>query len=96
MCDSISKYYEIQCDDGSLYVYDLSKVDDVFQFFRAVGAAIAMDDCTGVTVTRIVWDYREYVYAGWRPGMEYTFIAKGCKEEDEKHAYTVWLHEYDH
>lgn len=95
MFDSISKYYEIQCDDDSLYIYDLSKVNDVFQFFRAVGAAIAMDDCTGVTVTRIVWDYREYVYAGWRPGMEYTFIAKGC-DEDEEHSYTVWLPEYDH
>lgn len=86
-------YYEVEFD-GEYWIADLTGYDP-FPFFRAVGAEIAMDDCTGVHVTKIVYNYTEYVYAGWRPGMEYTFIVKG-KPEDEKHAYTVWLPEYDH
>lgn len=90
---TIHNYYEVE-SDGEYWIVDLTGYDP-FPFFRAVGAELAMDDCSGIHVTKIVYNYTEYEYAGWRPGMEYTFIAKGC-DEDEEHAYTVWLPEYDH
>ena len=90
---TIHNYYEVE-SDGEYWVVDLEGYDP-FPFFRAVGAEIAMDDCTGIHITKIVYNYVEYEYVGWRPGMEYTFVVKG-KPENEKFAYTVWLPEYDH
>ena len=51
-----------------------------------------MSDCTDEKIPMVVYDGNEYRYAGWAPGMEFTFY----NVDDPEDTYTLWLPEYDH
>ena len=65
---------------------------EVWPFFREVAAAIAMSDCTEQEIVKIVFQGKEFHYAGWAPGMEFTFI----DNEDPENAYTTYMEHLDH
>ena len=87
----MKRWYEYDMD-GEHVVADLSEYG-LWPFFRTVAAEIAMSDCTGVHVTRIVLDGTEYRYAGWKPGMAFEFVNVDNPDEE---SYTTWLPQYDH
>ena len=64
----------------------------VWPFFREVAAIIAMSDCTEQNIVKIVFRGKEYRYAGWAPGMEYSFI----NTKDANDTYTTWMEHLDH
>lgn len=65
---------------------------EVWPFFREVAAIIAMSDCSGQEIVKIVFQGKEFHYAGWAPGMEYTFI----DNEDPENFYTTYMEHLDH
>lgn len=65
---------------------------EVWPFFREVAAIIAMNDCSGQEIVKIVFQGKEFHYAGWAPGMEYTFI----DNEDPENFYTTYMEHLDH
>ena len=78
-------------DDEHIHQYVVND-NDPWPFFREVGGFIAMADCTDEIVKKIVYKGEEFEYAGWKPGMEFTFINKNNPED----SYTTWLPEYNH
>ncbi len=84
-------YYEYDMDDE--HVIEDRTGDELWPFFRRVAAELAMSDCSGVRITRIVYNGVDYVYAGWRPGMEYTFVNK---HNPDAESYTTWMEHLDH
>ena len=58
---------------------------EVWPFFREVAEVIAMSDCSEQKVVKIVFQGKEFHYAGWAPGMEFTFI----DNDDSENTYTV-------
>lgn len=91
----MKNYFIIEYEDGFLALNDRTDPTpyyDVFSFFREAAIHIAMSDCTNEDVARIVYDYKEYRYIGWQPGMHFVFK----NVEDPKDWYGVWLPEYDH
>lgn len=86
----MNSYYIYEVE-GEQTTVNMSKYD-VWSFFRSVASVIAMSDCTGQEVVKIVYDGKEYHYAGWMRGMKYTFI----DNENSKNAYTVWMEHLDH
>lgn len=85
------KNYFIVEYDGDQATYDRSNAD-LWSFFREVAAYFAMRDCTDEKITKIVYNETEYRYAGWAPGMEFTFYSVA----DPDDSYTTCLPEYDH
>lgn len=84
-------YFVIEYDDGDQVTYDRSD-SDLWPFFREVAAHFAMSDCTDEKIPLVVYDYKTFRYAGWAPGMEFTFY----NVDDPEDTYTLWLPEYDH
>lgn len=78
--------------DGEHEVVDLSEYG-LWPFFRTVAAEIAMSDCSGVHVTKIVYNGVQYRYAGWKPGMEYEFLNV---DDPDGESYTTWMEHLDH
>lgn len=64
----------------------------VWPFFREVAAIIAMSDISEQHITKIVFEGKEYRYAGWAPGMEFTFY----NINDPEDSYTTWMPHLDH
>ena len=89
--DLMISYYEYDFD-GEHVVIDCSEYDQ-WPFFRTVAAELAMSDCSNVDVTKIVYQGTEYRYAGWKPGMEFTFINKN---DPTAESYTTWMEHLDH
>ena len=87
----MKSYFEYDMD-GEHEVVDLSSYD-LWPFFRTVAAEIAMSDCSGVNVTKIVYNGVNYQYAGWKPGMEYEFVNM---DDPEGESYTTWMEHLDH
>lgn len=83
-------YYVYEFED-EVITKDLSDYD-LWPFFRMVAAEIAMSDCSGANVTKIVYKGNEYYYAGWKPGMEFEFINRKNPED----RYTTWMEHLDH
>lgn len=65
---------------------------EVWPFFREVAAIIAMSDCSEQNIVKIVFGGKEFHYAGWAPGMEFTFVDNA----DSENTYTVWMEHLDH
>lgn len=87
----MKNYYEYEFE-GQHCVTDLADCG-LWPFFRTVGAEIAMSDCTGVHVTKIVYGGRQFRYVGWQPGMKFEFVGVG---DNAAETYVVWLPQYDH
>lgn len=64
----------------------------VWPFFREVAAIIAMSDLSEQHIRKIIFEGKEYRYAGWAPGMEYTFI----NINDHEDSYTTWMEHLEH
>ena len=65
---------------------------ELWSFFRGVAAILAMDDITEQHIIKIVFEGREFHYAGWAPGMEFTFV----DNEDSENTYTTWMEHLEH
>ena len=65
---------------------------ELWPFFREVAAIIAMSDCSEQEIVKIVFHGKEFHYAGWAPGMEYTFIDNA----DPQNTYTTYMEHLDH
>jgi hypothetical protein len=65
---------------------------ELWPFFREVAAIIAMSDCSEQEIVKIVFQGKEFRYAGWAPGMEYTFI----DNTDPENTYTTYMEHLDH
>lgn len=87
----MKSYFIIEYEDGDHVTYDRS-ASDLWPFFREVAIYFAMSDCTDERIARVVYNEHEYRYAGWAPGMEFTFY----NVDDSEDTYTIWLPEYDH
>lgn len=87
----MNNYYILKYDDGE-QVTKRTECEDKWSFFQKIAVTLAMSDCTGEEVVKIVWDGEEYHYSGWEPNMEYRFV----KEGDPSETYTVWIPEYNH
>ena len=89
--DIRKSYYIYEDEDGEQVTVN-KEGWEVWPFFREVAAAIAMSDCTEQKIIKIVFQGREFHYAGWAPGMEYTFI----DNEDPENTYTTYMEHLDH
>ena len=92
----MKNYFIIEYDDGCLVLNDRTDPEpyyDEWSFFREVAIHFAMSDCTDEAVSRIVYNWNEYKYTGWHPGMLFNFVNVADPYNDE---YNVWLPEYDH
>lgn len=87
----MKSWYEYDMDSEHVVV-NMSEYG-LWPFFRTVAAEIAMSDCTGAHVTKIVFDSVRYEYVGWKPGMEYEFVNA---EDPAGESYTTWIPQYDH
>ena len=84
----------------TFYVYEFENAQtvvnkegcEVWPFFREVAAIIAMSDCSEQNIVKIVFHGKAFHYAGWAPGMEFTFI----DNDDAENTYTVWMEHLDH
>ena len=78
-------FYKYRTGEGDVYTktYDIVTMD---KFFHDVSNIIAFDDCTNYTVTSIVFDGKEFQYAGWQPCMKFEY-----KDLDGN---TVWVGEF--
>ena len=84
----------------SFYIYEFDgeqttvnkEGTEVWPFFREVAAIIAMSDCSEQEIVKIVFHGKEFHYAGWAPGMEFTFV----DNSDSENTYTVWMEHLDH
>lgn len=88
-------YFIIEYEDGRLVLNDRTDPGPYYSewsFFREVAIHLAMSDCTNEDVARIVYDWTEYRFIGWQPGMKFTFR----NVEGPRRNITVWLPEYDH
>lgn len=65
---------------------------DAWPFFNEVAAVIAMSDCSEQNIIKIVFQGKEFHYAGWKPGMEFTFV----DDQNSQNAYTTWMCHLDH
>ena len=63
-------YYEIEGESG---VRNFPATTRKSQFFGEVSECIAMSDCSGEEVTKIVYKGVQYWYDGWKPGMLFTY-----------------------
>lgn len=88
----MKNYFIIEYDDGDQVTYDRSGAD-LWPFFREVAAFFAMRDCTDEKIVKVVYDGHEFRYAGWAPGMLFTFYNVDDPYNDR---YTTWLPEYEH
>lgn len=91
----MKNYFIIEYEDGCLVLNDRTDPGpyyDEWSFFREVAIYFAMSDCTDERIARVVYNEHEYRYAGWAPGMEFTFY----NVDDPEDTYTLWLPEYDH
>lgn len=81
----------IRYEDG--YYASIEDVSELSmdEIFCKVAKMIAFSDCSDVEVIDIVIDGQEYYYAGWRPGMEYTFV-----DENNTEVWTNSFPEWDH
>lgn len=81
----------IRYEDGfHAHIKDLSELS-MNEIFRKISKMIAFSDCTDIEIIDIVIDGKEYYYAGWRPGMEYTFLDK-----EGKQIWSEYFPEWDH
>ena len=83
-------YYEYDFE-GEHVTIDLSDMDPYAAITRAA-IEITMADCSGVDVTKIVADGKEYRYVGWQPDMLREFV----NINDPEDRVRVWLPQYDH
>lgn len=87
----MKSYFEYDMD-GEHFVCDLTGYE-LWPFFRTIASEIAMSDCSGTDVTKIVYNGTQYRYAGWKPGMEFEFINA---DDPDGESYTTWMEHLDH
>ena len=86
--DSKDCYYYFRYKDGKVVRQDTP--GDVL-FYRVAGE-LAMDDCTGCDVTKIVYHGEEYRYCGWQPDMKFEFYSI----EDPNKRVTIYRPDLEH
>lgn len=81
----------IKYKDGSeVYIKNMEDSSMDLIFYTAA-KMIAFNDCTDIEILNIVINSEEYFYAGWKPGMVYTFENKKGEE-----IWTDEFPEWDH
>ena len=83
-------YYIYECEDRETKVN--REGTKLWPFFREIAALIAMSDCSAKNIVKIVFEGKAFHYAGWKPGMEFTFI----DDSDAENTYTTWMEHLDH
>ena len=63
-------HYEIEGESG---IRNYPATTSKSQFFGEVSECIAMSDCSGEEVTKIVYKGVRYRYEGWNPGMLFRY-----------------------
>lgn len=84
----------------SFYEYDFENehctVDmsgkSLAEFFGRVAIEITMADLSGVKITRIMFEGKEWRYAGWQPDMLREFY----RADDPDERVRIHLPQYDH
>ena len=51
----------------------------------------AFDDCTDITILKVVHEGKRYEYKGWEPGMTFTFCDESGKEVWSR-SFPSWDH----
>lgn len=66
-------FFATEDEDRHVTVHGYSDTDSIDRFFTDISKTICFDDCTNESVIEIIWRGKEVYYAGWHPGMLYTF-----------------------
>lgn len=88
--DLVPSWYIYTDCDGEAHSEAFGQITED-QFFTKVSKKICFDDLDDTTVQRIFYKGREYIYAGWQPGMKYEFLA--VEGED---TWVGYFPEWDH
>lgn len=83
-------YYVVRFEHGEESMFMPLPKASMNEFFRQVSYAICYGDCTDYEVTEIVFDDELWHYAGWRPGMEFTYTS------DSGDTWTAFFPEWEH
>ena len=86
----MTSYYEYDFE-GEHFVKDMSG-KSLLEVFSTVAIEITMSDCSGVNVTRIVFEGNDWRYAGWQPDM----LREIYRADDPDERINIWLPQYDH
>lgn len=86
----MTSFYEYDFE-GEHCIKDLSGKSQL-DVFSTVAIEITMSDCSGVNVTRIVFEGKDWRYFGWQPGMLREFY----RADDPEDRVQIWLPEWDH
>lgn len=84
-------YYTFTMDDDENNIVEFES-PSLAEFLGQVAMEECMSDCSGVNITKIVYEGHEWRWVGWLPDMEYTFV----RVDDPKLEWSVWLPHMEH
>lgn len=85
--DLVPSWYIYTDSDGEVHSEAFGQITED-QFFTKVSKKIAFDDLDDITVQRIFYKGREYIYTGWQPCMKFEFLAVEGND--------TWVGQFEH